>query len=251
MSGMTMPAAASISRSASLKGSSSRLASLRPTVLLPAPMRPTSTSERAPSRRRIEPSMAAPAGTALAPSACSSGLSEFINASYHAALYSVTGPEPCVAGHGVMEGQLKRGRRADPVPFPLRPRRAGGPRLCGDVRARDADRARAAGDEPADSGLAPAGPMRAPARLVGLFLDMLAAERGAAQNTIAAYGRDLDDYAAYLAARDIETLEADPAAVRAYVASLEPRGLKASSAARRLSAIRQFHKFLYVEGYAR
>jgi integrase/recombinase XerD len=89
------------------------------------------------------------------------------------------------------------------------------------------------------------------ARLVGLFLDMLAAERGAAQNTIAAYRRDLEDYVAYLSAKSLDALEAEPGAVRAYVASLEPRGLKASSAARRLSAIRQFHKFLYVEGYAR
>ena len=39
-------------------------------------------------------------------------------------------------------------------------------------------------------------------------------------------------------------------AVRGFLASLEERGLKASSAARRLSAVRQFHKFLYVEGYA-
>jgi integrase/recombinase XerD len=90
--------------------------------------------------------------------------------------------------------------------------------------------------------------MSAPSRLVGLFLDMLAAERGAARNTVAAYRRDLEDYAAYLAAKGVDPLEAEPAAVRAYVASLEPRGLKASSAARRLSAVRQFHKILYLEG---
>ena len=87
-------------------------------------------------------------------------------------------------------------------------------------------------------------------RFVALFLDMLAAERGAAANTLSAYRRDLDDYAAFLAARRIDAAEVEPAAVRAYVASLEQRGLKASSAARRLSAVRQFHKFLYVEGYA-
>jgi integrase len=87
-------------------------------------------------------------------------------------------------------------------------------------------------------------------RFVALFLDMLAAERGAAANTLSAYRRDLDDYAAFLAARGIDAAEVEPAAVRAYVASLEQRGLKASSAARRLSAVRQFHKFLYVEGYA-
>jgi integrase/recombinase XerD len=87
-------------------------------------------------------------------------------------------------------------------------------------------------------------------RLVGLFLDMLAAERGAARNTLDAYRRDLEDYAVWLAAKGIAPAEAEPAAVRAYVAGLEAQGLKASSAARRLSAVRQFHKFLYVEGYA-
>ncbi|MFL5110405.1 MAG: site-specific tyrosine recombinase XerD, partial [Microvirga sp.] len=87
-------------------------------------------------------------------------------------------------------------------------------------------------------------------RFVALFLDMLAAERGAAANTLSAYRRDLEDYAAFLAARRIDAAEVEPAAVRAYVASLEQRGLKASSTARRLSAVRQFHKFLYVEGYA-
>ncbi|MFL4975670.1 MAG: site-specific integrase, partial [Microvirga sp.] len=85
-------------------------------------------------------------------------------------------------------------------------------------------------------------------RFVALFLDMLAAERGAAANTLSAYRRDLEDYAAFLAARRIDAAEVEPAAVRAYVASLEQRGLKASSTARRLSAVRQFHKFLYVEG---
>ncbi|HEX8166208.1 MAG TPA: site-specific tyrosine recombinase XerD [Beijerinckiaceae bacterium] len=92
--------------------------------------------------------------------------------------------------------------------------------------------------------------MSAAGRLVSLFLDMLAAERGAAANTLQAYRRDLEDYAAWLATKGIEPAEAEPAAVRAYMAGLEQRGLRASSAARRLSAVRQLHKFLYVEGYA-
>ena len=90
-----------------------------------------------------------------------------------------------------------------------------------------------------------------PSRLVGLFLDMLAAERGAAQNTLAAYRRDLEDYLDWLGRHGIDPAEAEPAAVRSYVAGLAAGGLKASSAARRLSAVRQFHKFLYLEGYAR
>ncbi|HEY8564298.1 MAG TPA: site-specific tyrosine recombinase XerD [Beijerinckiaceae bacterium] len=87
-------------------------------------------------------------------------------------------------------------------------------------------------------------------RLADLFLDMLAAERGAAANTLAAYRRDLDDYLAYLAEAKLVPAEVEPAAVRAFVAGLDERGLKASSAARRLSAVRQFHRFLYAEGYA-
>lgn len=82
------------------------------------------------------------------------------------------------------------------------------------------------------------------------FLDMLAAERGAAANTLAAYRRDLDDYLGYLAGEGIEPEEAEAGHVRAYIASLEPRGLKASSAARRLSCIRGFHRFLYAEGFS-
>ncbi|HEY8383302.1 MAG TPA: site-specific tyrosine recombinase XerD [Microvirga sp.] len=88
------------------------------------------------------------------------------------------------------------------------------------------------------------------ARLAALFLDMLAAERGASRNTLDAYRRDLDDYLAYLAEQASMPDGASAALVRGFMGSLEERGLKASSAARRLSAVRQFHKFLYAEGYA-
>ena len=87
-------------------------------------------------------------------------------------------------------------------------------------------------------------------RFAALFLDMLAAERGAARNTLEAYRRDLDDYLVYLAQEGSSPAGANAATVRGFMASLSGRGLKASSAARRLSAVRQFHKFLYAEGYA-
>jgi integrase/recombinase XerD len=90
----------------------------------------------------------------------------------------------------------------------------------------------------------------APQRLGALFLDMLAAERGAAGNTLQAYRRDLEDYFAFLAETKVGPLAAGAATIRAFMAGLDERGLKASSAARRLSAVRQFHKFLYAEGYA-
>jgi integrase/recombinase XerD len=79
---------------------------------------------------------------------------------------------------------------------------------------------------------------------------MLAAERGASKNTLDAYRRDLDDYLAYLTESGAAPDTASSATIRGFMASLEERGLKASSAARRLSAVRQFHKFLYAEGYA-
>ncbi|MCC2652654.1 MAG: site-specific tyrosine recombinase XerD [Microvirga sp.] len=88
------------------------------------------------------------------------------------------------------------------------------------------------------------------ARHASLFLDMLAAERGASKNTLDAYRRDLDDYLSFLAEAGAQPDSASSATIRGFMASLEERGLKASSATRRLSAVRQFHKFLYIEGYA-
>lgn len=79
------------------------------------------------------------------------------------------------------------------------------------------------------------------------FLEMLAAERGAARNTLAAYAADLADCAAFLAARGIALSAADAPALRAYLESLAEAGLSARTAARRLSALRQFHLFLYRE----
>ena len=56
--------------------------------------------------------------------------------------------------------------------------------------------------------------MSPPSRLVALFLDMMAAERGAAGNTLAAYARDLEDYVASLNETGASPSDADPAAVR-------------------------------------
>lgn len=84
---------------------------------------------------------------------------------------------------------------------------------------------------------------------VEAFLEMMSAERGAAQNTLAAYRRDLVDYLGFLADRGLSTLSANPSDLRAYMADLGRRHLAASSAARRLSTLRQFNRFLYSEGF--
>ncbi|MDX7949969.1 site-specific tyrosine recombinase XerD [Lichenihabitans sp. Uapishka_5] len=87
------------------------------------------------------------------------------------------------------------------------------------------------------------------ARLIELYLDAITVERGAAVNTIAAYRRDLSDYRAFIEAQGSTPLTIDGKAIRAYLVDLEARGLKASSAARRLSAVRQFHRFLFADGH--
>ncbi len=92
---------------------------------------------------------------------------------------------------------------------------------------------------------------QSPQRLTTLFLDMLAAERGAGKNTLEAYGRDLDDLAEHLAGTGATVAAATTAELRAYLASLARRGFKASSVARRLSAVRQLYRFLYAEGHRR
>lgn len=88
-------------------------------------------------------------------------------------------------------------------------------------------------------------------RLAQRFLDMMAAERGAARNTLAAYGRDLDDYAGFLARGGRGLKDAGPDDIRAYLAELETHGMARSTAARKLSAIRQFHRFLLGDGLAK
>ncbi len=86
-------------------------------------------------------------------------------------------------------------------------------------------------------------------RLIDLFLDMLLAERGAAINTIDAYRRDLGDYLGFLAAATSHPIDVDTAIIRRFLADMDRRGLKPASSARKLSAIRQFHKFLFAENH--
>jgi integrase/recombinase XerD len=86
-------------------------------------------------------------------------------------------------------------------------------------------------------------------RVIRLYLDMLAAERGAGSNTLAAYERDLYDLATHLKRVRRSIAVARTADLRAYLEELSRRGLQAATAARRLSAIRQLYRFLYAEGH--
>jgi len=86
-------------------------------------------------------------------------------------------------------------------------------------------------------------------RLAALYLDMLAAERGAGKNTLAAYGRDLEDFSIYLKDAGRSIAKASTADLRAYLGELCERGLRVTTVARRLSAIRQLYRFLYAEGH--
>ncbi|AXK82017.1 site-specific tyrosine recombinase XerD [Pseudolabrys taiwanensis] len=83
---------------------------------------------------------------------------------------------------------------------------------------------------------------------IELFLDMLAAERGAGENTLAAYRNDLEDLSAHLRAHGVAIADADTDDLRGFLKSLDERGFKTSSLARRLSATRQLYRFLYAEG---
>ena len=84
--------------------------------------------------------------------------------------------------------------------------------------------------------------------LIELFLDMLAAERGAGENTLVAYRNDLEDLSAHLRASRSTIANATTDSLRKFLASLAERGFKSSSLARRLSAVRQLYRFLYSEG---
>ncbi|MCZ6605127.1 MAG: site-specific tyrosine recombinase XerD [Alphaproteobacteria bacterium] len=87
-------------------------------------------------------------------------------------------------------------------------------------------------------------------RYLELFLEMLVAERGASENTVAAYSRDVADCGRFVAqrkgGRDLAAATTED--LRAYLGALETAGLAPRTAARRLSALRQYYKFLFVEG---
>lgn len=86
-------------------------------------------------------------------------------------------------------------------------------------------------------------------RWISAFLEAQAAELGSARNTLLAYGRDLQDFAGWLAHRKNGFDAATRADVEAYIVSCEADGLSTATRARRLSAIRQLYRFAYDEGW--
>src|SRR5438309_4385644 len=85
------------------------------------------------------------------------------------------------------------------------------------------------------------------AKLTTLFLDMLAAEQGAGDNTLQAYRRDLTDFSEFLGHAGVTFVAADTEKLRDYLADLDTRGFKSSSVARRLSAMRHLYRFMLNE----
>ncbi|MBO1323798.1 site-specific tyrosine recombinase XerD [Acetobacter sp. TBRC 12305] len=147
--------------------------------------------------------------------------------------------KPLTTGPGSASARAKSAR---PRPTHGHPARAG----SGDDGSRRADAA-------AES----AGPAQAPAatrasaesvRGVDLFLEMLAAERAAAPNTLAAYGRDMTSCAQSLAAQGQSLLGATADGLRAWLADLAGAGQSSRTVARRLSCIKQFYLFALREG---
>jgi integrase/recombinase XerD len=84
---------------------------------------------------------------------------------------------------------------------------------------------------------------------ISAFLEAQAAERGAARNTLLAYGRDLKDAMAWLVRRGPGFAGADRAAIEAYLTQLEAADMSPATRARRLSALKQLYRFAHEEGW--
>ncbi len=83
--------------------------------------------------------------------------------------------------------------------------------------------------------------------IIRAFIEMMAAERGASSNTMQAYTRDLEDCALFLTGRQKSFENAGITDLRAYLAHLTALGFAPRTQARRLSALREFYKYLYTE----
>jgi integrase/recombinase XerD len=89
----------------------------------------------------------------------------------------------------------------------------------------------------------------AEARALSSFLEAMAAEKGSARNTLLAYGRDLMQAAGWLAAQGSSLTGATREAIEDYLVAEEAEGLSQATRARRLSALKQFYRFAFDEGW--
>ncbi|WP_413719988.1 site-specific tyrosine recombinase XerD [Silicimonas sp. MF1-12-2] len=87
------------------------------------------------------------------------------------------------------------------------------------------------------------------ARRVATFLDAQAAELDAARNTLLAYARDLRSFSEWLRDDSLDLISAGQDDVERYIVDLDGEGLSRATRARRLSAIRQFYRFAFQEGW--
>lgn len=158
-----------------------------------------------------------------------------------------------MAFRSINKGNTQENRPIRPyaVPIPVldRHRCSHRPRIRGHVwacriRHSQTDRdERTSPAEPAPSRTTSANTMNS-AR-IDAFLEMMSAERGAAENTLQSYRRDLEDAADHVGG---QLANATTAELRSYLSEIADRDFAASSQARKLSTLRQFFKFLYAEG---
>lgn len=80
------------------------------------------------------------------------------------------------------------------------------------------------------------------------FFEMLLAERGVVQNTLDSYRRDIIDFASYARTLGTEPEDASSDTLQGYLGALAKLGMSPRTSARRLSALRQFFRFLFLEG---
>ncbi|MFD2206903.1 site-specific tyrosine recombinase XerD [Kiloniella antarctica] len=86
---------------------------------------------------------------------------------------------------------------------------------------------------------------------ITLFLEMMAAERGASLNTLQAYQRDLVRFADFLKALGLKPERAKPSDIRNYLEDLTAEDLSPRTQARHLSSLKQYFLFLMEEGLRR
>ncbi|WP_299921471.1 site-specific tyrosine recombinase XerD [uncultured Pelagimonas sp.] len=87
-----------------------------------------------------------------------------------------------------------------------------------------------------------------PNRWISVFLEAIAAERGAASNTLVAYERDLDHVSVWLGDQGSDFLVATRTDIEAYLVHCDILGLSRATRARRLSSIKQLYRFAFEEG---